>query len=136
MTILRLIIATPIGGVLYGQLGYRAPFIFGMIIAFVDLIGRLLVIEKADADKLWSQTSSEVRPNQYESKRETGDHDAHDTTGAIEAMPAPATPEQQSPRPLSPVVPLSAFQIMRKLGLSVRPVAVLLLTVVWGCVHI
>jgi MFS family permease len=36
----------PIGGALNDKLGYRAPFIFGMIFCAIDLIGRLFVIEK------------------------------------------------------------------------------------------
>ncbi|KAJ7071382.1 MFS general substrate transporter [Mycena amicta] len=39
----------PIGGALYGRWGWRAPFIFGVIMAVFDLVGRLLIIERKDA---------------------------------------------------------------------------------------
>ena len=37
------------GGALYSGFGYRGPFIFGIIVTFVDCIGRLLIIERKDA---------------------------------------------------------------------------------------
>lgn len=43
--------APPIGGLLYQHFGFRGPFIFDIIIAFIDLVGRMLVIEKKDALK-------------------------------------------------------------------------------------
>ncbi|TYJ55603.1 hypothetical protein B9479_003753 [Cryptococcus floricola] len=41
-------IGPPIGGVLYQHLGWKAPFIFCVIVCFVDLILRLFVLENAD----------------------------------------------------------------------------------------
>lgn len=43
---LGILIAPPVGGALNAKLGYRAPFIFGMIFCVFDLISRLVVIEK------------------------------------------------------------------------------------------
>ncbi|KAF8874067.1 major facilitator superfamily domain-containing protein [Mucidula mucida] len=37
----------PLGGALYSHLGFRAPFVLGIIFAFVDLIGRILIVEKS-----------------------------------------------------------------------------------------
>ncbi|KAI8814864.1 major facilitator superfamily domain-containing protein [Cladochytrium replicatum] len=37
----------PIGGALYSQLGFYAPFIFCAVLVVIDLIGRLLIIEPA-----------------------------------------------------------------------------------------
>lgn len=57
----RALAAPPIGGVLYGRFGFRAPFIFGIIFAAIDLLGRLLLIERKDALKWghdpWSTAS-------------------------------------------------------------------------------
>ncbi|KAF8213784.1 major facilitator superfamily domain-containing protein [Mycena galopus ATCC 62051] len=39
----------PIGGALYSRFGFRAPFICGIIVAFFDLIGRLVIIERKEA---------------------------------------------------------------------------------------
>ncbi|KAL4265133.1 Major Facilitator Superfamily Vesicular Transporter [Pleurotus pulmonarius] len=39
------ILGPPLGGLLYDHFGFRGPFVFGIAIAFVDLVGRLLIIE-------------------------------------------------------------------------------------------
>jgi len=53
----------PLGGVLFEKLGFRAPFILSIAFAVVDLIGRLLVIEKAEAVKwLEKDKQPEVSP--------------------------------------------------------------------------
>jgi MFS family permease len=49
----------PLGGVLFEKLGFRAPFILSIAFAAVDLIGRLLVIERVEAVK-WLE--KEKRP--------------------------------------------------------------------------
>ena len=45
-------IAPPIGGALYWGLGWLAPFVFCIIVVGVDLIGRLLVIERKHLIKM------------------------------------------------------------------------------------
>jgi MFS transporter, DHA1 family, solute carrier family 18 (vesicular amine transporter), member 1/2 len=47
------ILAPPIGGVLYEQLGFHAPFVFSLSLLVFDMIGRILVIEHKQALK-WS----------------------------------------------------------------------------------
>jgi hypothetical protein len=37
------LIGPPVGGALYGRLGYKAPFAFGITFTTVDLVGRVLV---------------------------------------------------------------------------------------------
>ncbi|KZW02154.1 MFS general substrate transporter [Exidia glandulosa HHB12029] len=128
-----LIIATPIGGVLYGQLGYRAPFIFGMIVAFVDLVGRLLVIEKADADKYRAAVAPETAATLQqevagEKKEEAAPDHVADSDGAAEVV----APDHNVPEANVLPVTLSPIQIIRKLGFSRRPLVVLFLTVTWG----
>ncbi|TFK57595.1 MFS general substrate transporter [Heliocybe sulcata] len=49
---LGILVGPPVGGGLYNAFGYRGPFIFGIIISVIDLIGRLLIIERKDA-LLW-----------------------------------------------------------------------------------
>ncbi|BGP39393.1 hypothetical protein JCM10449v2_003331 [Rhodotorula kratochvilovae] len=39
-------IGPPVGGALYRRLGFRAPFVFALVLIVVDLIMRLLIIEK------------------------------------------------------------------------------------------
>ncbi|GAA5908941.1 hypothetical protein JCM6882_004950 [Rhodosporidiobolus microsporus] len=42
-------IGPPVGGTMYARLGYRAPFIFSIILVGVDLLLRLCIIEKHQA---------------------------------------------------------------------------------------
>ncbi|GAA5829780.1 hypothetical protein JCM11251_007876 [Rhodosporidiobolus azoricus] len=44
-------IGPPVGGTMYARLGYRAPFIFSIILVGVDLLLRLCIIEKHQALK-------------------------------------------------------------------------------------
>ncbi|BGP54868.1 hypothetical protein JCM8202_003377 [Rhodotorula sphaerocarpa] len=39
-------IGPPVGGVLYARMGYRAPFVFSLILVGIDLLLRVLLIEK------------------------------------------------------------------------------------------
>ncbi|KAG5646072.1 hypothetical protein DXG03_004495 [Asterophora parasitica] len=47
--ILRILIGPPVGGSLYAGFGYRAPFVFAMGAAVLDMIARLLIVERKDA---------------------------------------------------------------------------------------
>ena len=113
---------------MYGQLGYRAPFIFGMICAAVDLVGRILVIEKTDADKLRAAHISEVshasRNKDAESTKEVS-LSTSEPKEESQAGPAPQMSEAEEIR-------LTEMQVLRRLFMKFRPAVVLLLTVVWG----
>ncbi|KAF8973801.1 major facilitator superfamily domain-containing protein [Flammula alnicola] len=58
---IRLAIGPPVGGTLYSRFGYRGPFIFGICAAFLDLLGRMIIIERKDA-LLWGVDPAFVRP--------------------------------------------------------------------------
>jgi len=45
------LIGPPVAGALYKRLGFRAPFIFGIVVTGIDLLGRLLLIERHEAMK-------------------------------------------------------------------------------------
>jgi DHA1 family solute carrier family 18 vesicular amine transporter 1/2 len=45
----RYVIGPPVGGGLYTHFGFRAPFVFGLIVAVLDMGGRLLIIERREA---------------------------------------------------------------------------------------
>jgi MFS transporter, DHA1 family, solute carrier family 18 (vesicular amine transporter), member 1/2 len=45
----RQVVGPPAGGALYSRFGFRGPIIFGIIVTFLDLVGRLLVIERHEA---------------------------------------------------------------------------------------
>ncbi|KAG1841315.1 major facilitator superfamily domain-containing protein [Suillus subalutaceus] len=53
-----LLVGSPAGGALYSRFGFRAPFIFGSLCAVVDLLLRLLLIERNVALK-WGYDPSE-----------------------------------------------------------------------------
>ncbi|KAI6005059.1 MFS general substrate transporter [Pisolithus orientalis] len=44
-----LLVGSPVGGALYSRFGFHGPFIFGSICAALDLLARLLVIERHEA---------------------------------------------------------------------------------------
>lgn len=72
-----LLVGSPVGGALFTHFGFRAPFIFGEICAVVDLLLRLLIIERDVAIK-WG-------------------YDPSDATGAMmmETADASSTPDIQ-----------------------------------------
>lgn len=45
------LVGPPVAGTLYKRWGFRAPFIFGIIITCIDLLARLLLIERHEAMK-------------------------------------------------------------------------------------
>lgn len=55
------LIGPPIGGALYTRFGYRAPFIFSEIFTVLDLVGRLLVIERKKS-LLWKVNPTSETP--------------------------------------------------------------------------
>lgn len=44
-----LLVGPPVAGILYQRLGYRAPFVFGIIVTGIDFLARLLLIERHEA---------------------------------------------------------------------------------------
>ncbi|PPR01797.1 hypothetical protein CVT24_001693 [Panaeolus cyanescens] len=44
-----LVIGPPVGGALYDHFGFRGPFVFGLVATALDLVGRLMVVERKDA---------------------------------------------------------------------------------------
>ncbi|GAA5925976.1 hypothetical protein JCM3775_005166 [Rhodotorula graminis] len=54
-------IGPPVGGVLYERLGYRAPFIFSIVLVAIDLFLRIVMIEKHQALR-WIRAGHDI-PN-------------------------------------------------------------------------
>ncbi|AAW46370.2 hypothetical protein CNK02920 [Cryptococcus deneoformans JEC21] len=65
-------VAPPIGGVLYSKLGWHAPFIFCIIICFIDLIMRLFVLERTDLRK-WEERRLNLAPGSLQPKVVNGE---------------------------------------------------------------
>ncbi|KAJ8294725.1 putative MFS-type transporter C18.02 [Rhodotorula toruloides] len=53
-------IGPPVGGVLYARMGWRAPFVFSLILVAIDLGLRMLIVEKHRAVE-WIRRGKEVR---------------------------------------------------------------------------
>jgi DHA1 family solute carrier family 18 vesicular amine transporter 1/2 len=102
----RILVGPPTAGALYGRWGFRGPFIFGIIITCVDLVARLLIIERKDAI-VWGIDPAALVANPAED-------DSHTDPELIAARPATAEVENQpsqmeksdqmSPRPAAPAV--------------------------------
>jgi MFS family permease len=84
---------SPIGGALYQNLGYKAPFIFCIILFVVDIVGCILVIEKRVAQK-WIDPSSEDNVEKTPSEVENGEP-------RQSPPPPPPSPREEVPTPTS-----------------------------------
>ncbi|KAA1468388.1 MFS general substrate transporter [Dentipellis sp. KUC8613] len=69
---LGLLIGPPVGGALYSKLGFRAPFIFGIIVTFADVVGRLLIIEPRVARTWGFDPSLSIVPSDEEKPTDGG----------------------------------------------------------------
>ncbi|PBK85793.1 MFS general substrate transporter [Armillaria gallica] len=107
------LVGPPVGGGLYTRFGFRGPFIFGIIVAFLDLAFRFLIIEGKSASKL--------RPSTTEKP---------DNEIALEANDSSPTDsiEVQNKK-------VSFVQVLRLLFRSHRALAAAFLTFVYGIVY-
>ena len=74
------------GGALFNRFGIRGPCIFGIIVISVDLIGRLLLIERSEALALgFDPASSIIASSDHASDSSTSHAHPHYGTFAVEA---------------------------------------------------
>ncbi|EIN13364.1 MFS general substrate transporter [Punctularia strigosozonata HHB-11173 SS5] len=69
---MQLLVGPPAGGALYSRFGIRGPFVFGIAITFVDLVGRLLIIERKDA-LVWGIDTMAMSENTEEDVEKVGE---------------------------------------------------------------
>lgn len=94
----RFLLGPPVAGALYDKFGFHGPFIFGIIVTAVDLIGRFLIIERKHAIQ-WG-----VDPAAPVPRRADPEGDALEVPVTVE--PKPATEEQEAvPAPLPQAAP-------------------------------
>lgn len=143
-------LAPPIGGVLYNHFGFRGPFVFALIAAFIDLVSRLIIIEPAEAMK-WGvdptlrskstegtlEETPDPRPEGALSANNPGPKATVHAEGKTESS-SHRTPETSEENPVAgpkPVVgkPLPLLQVMFKLLKSSRALVALLISFVYGC---
>lgn len=109
------LVGPPVGGGLYTRFGFRGPFIFGIIVAILDLAFRFLIIESTSASKL--RTSTEKPDNEI--ALETNVNSLRDIGDAIDV---------QNKK-------VSFVQILRLLFRAHRALAAAFLTLVYGIVY-
>ncbi|KZP00783.1 MFS general substrate transporter [Calocera viscosa TUFC12733] len=95
----------PIGGALYAKYGFYAPFYFGIALAVLDLLTRLLVIEPQDARKWLEDEEQHGDPESQPTSEGASEEKQLEVVapapeGATILVAAPAIAEQKSPRPI------------------------------------
>ena len=85
--------------------------------ALIDLVGRVFVIEKSEADAIRASLAAQMDQNEPSATRDS-------ESGVVEA-----NSQAQEPIPRLP-----AWRIWRELGFRRRPVAIFMLTLVYGYV--
>ena len=125
-----LIIAPPIGGVLYTQLGFRAPFICGICVSVVDLLLRVLVVEPTvHADgSVTSQQSLDTAVEDLDATDghmnrthgTTEDQTHHESQQEKRQSTNTGTNAINSPEHGGTLKPTSSFQVLKKLSTSSR----------------
>lgn len=97
-------IGPPVGGVLYARMGYRAPFVFSLILVGVDLILRLFIIEKHNAIKYIR--AGHYIPN-FEAPGYVDPHKTIDPTKTIDSQKTVIAPDAAT-NPREPVAAASS----------------------------
>ena len=136
--IYRLVIGPPVGGALYDRFGYRGPFIFGISATGLDLIGRLIIIERKDAirwgiDPASLKDDTTVAPPAENSFKEVtevaltekGDvsapskDDIHNES-TLTSPVTPSSPDPESALPLARKKHLTLIDVLVQFGRSPR----------------
>ncbi|EIW86381.1 MFS general substrate transporter [Coniophora puteana RWD-64-598 SS2] len=143
-----LLVGSPAGGELYKHYGFHGPFIFGEICTVVDLIFRLLIIERKDALRWGYDPAAAMVPR--------GDAEGHSSPlqldgvtpqtssaldgGQIADSPellrdaeVPAVPQNKLAQEIDKPLPL--LQVIAKMAQSSRAMAALGMALVYGIVN-
>ncbi|KAJ6604148.1 major facilitator superfamily domain-containing protein [Mycena vulgaris] len=115
----------PIGGALYGRFGFRGPFICGIIVSVIDLVGRLLIIERKDALR-WDMDPAAAIPPVNGPELE----DKKSSEGAIAS-----TDSASHPPPEPSDIKLSLAGVMVRLLRSSRAVVIITITFLYGIIY-
>ncbi|GLB36542.1 putative MFS general substrate transporter [Lyophyllum shimeji] len=142
------LVGPPVGGALYSRFGFRGPFIFGLAAAVLDLVARLLIVERNDALK-WGvdpkatddgnveegnnkEKSSAQHELAAKGPQETSDKEiVHEQSNSqSRSSPAVSSSPPQNAKPLFE----SLITVILKLFKSSRALAAILITFVYGVV--
>ncbi|KII94400.1 hypothetical protein PLICRDRAFT_154030 [Plicaturopsis crispa FD-325 SS-3] len=145
---LGLVIGPPVGGVLYSRFGWRGPFIFGICVTFVDLLLRILFIERSDAIKMGYDPAALPESEDAEASPETNTEkpsaETELTRKSIEkaTKASPDATETSSNAainvinpPIAPGQSLSLISVIGKLAQSSRALVALIIIFAQGAVY-
>jgi hypothetical protein len=79
------LVGPPVGGALFNRFGIRGPCIFGIMVISVDLIGRLLLIERREALALGFDPAASISASSDHASDSAGHADPHYGTFAVPA---------------------------------------------------
>jgi DHA1 family solute carrier family 18 vesicular amine transporter 1/2 len=154
-------VGTPAGGGLYTRFGFHAPFIFGGICTVVDLILRLLIIERDVAIRWGYDPATRQHVNTVADLEASSSphHSSHamgpsalaltpvyplleQTTALVDPKLNPSTPNTRTPSSNNltmseiPLVrkPLPMLSVIGLLGQSPRAVVALIMSLIYGYV--
>ncbi|KAF8203168.1 MFS general substrate transporter [Pholiota molesta] len=153
-----LVIGPAVGGALYTHFGYRGPFIFGIAATFIDLLGRLIIIERKEAlfwgvdpAALNSQiNANDVPPNSQEESMLHSEHgelkvvgeviktsDSRDNVGPAQRVLPESGPSHSgsSEMWIPPKNTISLLTVIATLGKSSRTLVACFLLFVYGLVY-
>ncbi|KAG6837914.1 hypothetical protein H0H93_013067 [Arthromyces matolae] len=134
------LIGPPVGGTVYSRFGFRGPFIFGIIWTVVDLIARLLIIERKEAirwglDPQNRNALPAVITNSDDGQAPTvaiknGGQTGHEQLDQLALGVPPCIPDDQSIRQTS-----SLALIFLRLTRSSRAVVAFIMTFAYGVLY-
>lgn len=132
----RSLVGPVVGGVLYNRFGIHGPGILAIVVTAVDLIGRLLIIERKAAILCGVDPAKEASS---ESEAETvleqvGDGSATETAKQDDIHPQEVLPTLTISEPALSRTHLSLIDVVRMLATSPRALTVMFCTAIYGSV--
>ncbi|ESK85878.1 mfs amine [Moniliophthora roreri MCA 2997] len=129
----------PVGGALYKTFGFRGVCIFGVIVAFVDLVARLLVIERKEALRYGFDPHRAVSAEEPETEEpetegaSTTEQSEKKTADVVENRPEQQTESSDESKKSEPQ--LSLIAVVIRLLRSSRAVGTVICLFVYGIVN-
>jgi len=118
----------PIGGALYARFGFRGPFICGIVVSFVDLVGRLLIIERKEALRWNLDPAAVIAPVDQVEHGPADEKSPGDTVadGNLILPVLPSHPDRNN---------VSFVAVIVRLFKSSRATVVILVTLLYGIIY-
>ncbi|KAF8912925.1 major facilitator superfamily domain-containing protein [Gymnopilus junonius] len=130
-----LAIGPPAGGLLYTHYGYRGPFIFGIAASVLDLLGRLIIIERKTALLYGVDPAADSRTvSTTRSNATVTDYDDN-SSGEGSGTNIQESSKELTILPSGPSKSLSLFVVIARLSKSPRALVSLLIILIYGIVY-